>query len=99
MPLNTSKIYKSQDRGKYLTEQLTRAGAELEYLESVLQELAQAESEQDFNDIRAELTDGGYLRAKGGKSSPSSAPASPGSSVPPPDCRFLWAAATGRTTA
>ena len=27
-----------------------------------MQELAQAESEQDFNDIRAELTEGGYIR-------------------------------------
>ena len=36
-------------------------------MESVLQELAQAESEQDFNDIRTELTDGGYLRGRGKK--------------------------------
>ena len=78
MPLNTSKnIQKPRPRKKYLTEQLTRAGAELEYLESVLQELAQAESEQDFNDIRAELTDGGYLRAKGGKKQPFQRPSKP----------------------
>ena len=36
-------------------------------MESVLQQLQQAESEQDFNDIRAELTDGGYLRSRGKK--------------------------------
>ena len=43
--------------------------AELQYLESVLQELTLAESEQDFNDIRSELIDGGYLRSKGKKQS------------------------------
>lgn len=32
---------------------------ELTYLESVVQELSQAEAEQDFNDIRAELESGG----------------------------------------
>ena len=71
------KYTKAKTAEKYLTEQLTRAGAELEYLESVLQELAQAESEQDFNDIRAELTDGGYLRAKGGKKQPFQRPSKP----------------------
>ena len=50
-----------------LTAQLQKGGEELQYLESVLQELAQAESEQDFNDIRTELTDGGYLRGRGKK--------------------------------
>lgn len=71
------KYTKAKTAEKYLMEQLTRAGAELEYLESVLQELAQAESEQDFNDIRAELTDGGYLRAKGGKKQPFQRPSKP----------------------
>ena len=32
-----------------------------------MQELQQAESEQDFNDIRTELTDGGYIRQRGKK--------------------------------
>ena len=54
---------KAKTAEKYLTAQLQRGREELQYLESVLQELAQAESEQDFNDIRTELTDGGYLRA------------------------------------
>ena len=40
---------------------------ELTYLESVVQELSQAESEQDFNDIRAELESGGYLKNRGKK--------------------------------
>ena len=45
-----------------LTEQLEKGREELTYLESVVQELSQAESEQDFNDIRAELESGGYLK-------------------------------------
>ena len=61
------KYTKAKTAEKYITEQLEKARVELTYLESVLQELTLAESEQDFNDIRAELTDGGYLRAKGRK--------------------------------
>jgi len=58
---------KAKTAEKYLTAQLQKGGEELQYLESVLQELVQAESEQDFNDIRTELTDGGYLRGRGKK--------------------------------
>ena len=58
---------KAKTAEKYLTAQLQKGGEELQYLESVLQELAQAESEQDFNDIRTELTDGGYLRGRSKK--------------------------------
>ena len=58
---------KAKTAEKYLNAQLQRGREELQYLESVLQELAQAESEQDFNDIRTELTDGGYLRGRGKK--------------------------------
>ena len=61
------KYTKAKTAEKYITAQLEKARVELTYLESVLQELTLAESEQDFNDIRAELTDGGYLRTKGRK--------------------------------
>ena len=61
------KYTKAKTAEKYIAAQLEKARVELTYLESVLQELTLAESEQDFNDIRAELTDGGYLRAKGRK--------------------------------
>lgn len=61
------KYTKAKTAEKYITAQLEKARVELTYLESVFQELTLAESEQDFNDIRAELTDGGYLRAKGRK--------------------------------
>lgn len=57
---------KAKTAEKILAEQMEKGRAELTYLESVMQEIAQAESEQDFNDIRAELTEGGYLR-RGGK--------------------------------
>ena len=59
------KYTKAKTAEKYITAQLEKARVELTYLESVLQELTLAESEQDFNDIRAELTDGGYQQAQG----------------------------------
>lgn len=68
---NSAKYFKQYSKAKtaekILAEQLQKGRAELTYLESVLQELQQAESEQDFNDIRAELTEGGYLRDHGKK--------------------------------
>ncbi len=63
---NAAKYYKLYNKAKtaeiYLGDLIEKGEEELVYLESVLQELAQAESEQDFNEIRAELTQGGYLR-------------------------------------
>lgn len=68
---NAAKYFKKYSKAKtaekYLTEQLDKGRQELRYLESVLQEIALAESEQDFNDIRTELTEGGYLRRTGKK--------------------------------
>ena len=58
---------KAKTAEKILTEQLEKGREELTYLESVVQELSQAEAEQDFNDIRAELTEGGYIRSHGRK--------------------------------
>ena len=60
------KYTKAKTAERYLTDQMEKGRAELVYLESVQQELALAESEQDFNDIRSELADGGYLRRGGG---------------------------------
>ncbi len=68
---NAARYFKQYSKAKtaekYLTAQLQKGREELQYLESVLQELSQAESEQDFNDIRTELTDGGYIRQRGKK--------------------------------
>jgi predicted ribosome quality control (RQC) complex YloA/Tae2 family protein len=58
---------KARTAERVLTEQLEKGRGELTYLESVLQELSQAESEQDFADVRAELEGGGYLRTRGKK--------------------------------
>ena len=63
---NAAKYYKRYHKAKtaqhYLTEQLAKARSERTYLESVLEELRQAETEQDFIDIRNELREAGYLR-------------------------------------
>ena len=41
------------------------ARRDLAYLESVLQEIQQAETEQDFLDIRGEMSDAGFIRKQG----------------------------------
>ena len=57
------KLYnKAKTAEKYLTEQMALARKERDWLESVLDELSRAETEQDFNDIRRELRDAGYLK-------------------------------------
>ena len=67
---NAARYFKQYAKAKtaerVLTEQLEKGREELTYLESVVQELSQAESEQDFNDIRAELESGGYLKKQPG---------------------------------
>lgn len=68
---NAAKYFKQYTKAKtaqeMLTRQLEKNRAELTYLESVVQELALCESEQDFNDVRAELTEAGILRGRGKK--------------------------------
>ncbi|MEG1657700.1 MAG: NFACT RNA binding domain-containing protein [Oscillibacter sp.] len=63
---NAAKYYKRYNKAKtaerVLGEQMALARQELEYLESVLGEIQQAESEQDFIEIRNELKDAGYIR-------------------------------------
>lgn len=66
---NAAKYYKRYTKAKtaerYLREQMEIAHRDIAYLESVLEEIAEAESEQDFLDIRNELKDAGYLRGRG----------------------------------
>ena len=66
---NAAKYFKRYNKAKtaekMLAQLMAQGREELAYLESVLQEIQQAESEQDFNDIRAELTEGGYIRSHG----------------------------------
>lgn len=63
---NAAKYYKDYNRAKtaekMLTVQIEKGSGELRYLESVLENLSLAEGERDLQEIRQELTDGGYLR-------------------------------------
>lgn len=68
---NAAKLYKDYARmktaEKELTHQMALARQELHYLQSVLEELSRAETEQELEEIRQELQDGGYLRPETGK--------------------------------
>ncbi len=63
---NAAKYYKRYNKAKsaerHLREQIARAESERAYLDSVLQEIAQSETEQEFAEIRHELQETGYLR-------------------------------------
>ena len=63
---NAAKYYKRYNKAKsaeiHLREQIARAESERTYLESVLQEIALSETEQEFQEIRRELQETGYLR-------------------------------------
>ena len=68
---NAAKFYKDYNRmknaQKELTHQLELGNQELEYLQSVLEELDRAQTEQELEEIRQELQTGGYLRRDTGK--------------------------------
>lgn len=68
---NAARYFKLYTKAKtaevILAQQLSSGREELRYLESVLQELELAESEQDFLEIRSELESAGYLRVRGKK--------------------------------
>ncbi|MCI8878607.1 MAG: fibronectin-binding domain-containing protein, partial [Oscillospiraceae bacterium] len=79
---NAAKYFKRYSKAKtaekYLTEQMASARRERDWLESVLDELSRAETEQDFLDIRRELREAGYLRGQsGGKKEPKRPPSRP----------------------
>ena len=68
---NAAKYFRQYAKAKTaevrLSEQMEIARRERDWLESVLDELSRAETEQDFNDIRRELQEAGYgKRAPGG---------------------------------
>ncbi len=64
---NAARYFKDYNKAKhaeqFLTEQIAKGQVELEYLDSILDELSRAETERDLNEIRQELTAGGYLKA------------------------------------
>ena len=68
---NAAKFYKDYTRmknaEKELTRQLELGEIELTYLLSVLDELNRAASEQELEEIRQELQQGGYVKADAGK--------------------------------
>ena len=68
---NAAKFYKDYTRmknaEKELTRQLTIGREELSYLQSVLEELNRAQSEQELEEIRQELHAGGYVKQDSGK--------------------------------
>ena len=78
---NAAKYYKRYAKAKtaekYLREQMDLARRDLEYLESVLAELAQAETEADYLDVRAELREAGFLKKQGRGKKEKSRPAAP----------------------
>jgi len=65
---NAERYFRQYNKAKaaeiHLTEQMEIAVRERDWLESVLDELSRAETEQDFNDIRRELRDAGYLKGQ-----------------------------------
>ena len=65
---NAAAAYKEYKKAaaaeKHLTELISSGEKQLEYLESVLDELSRAESEKDVADIRRELEHSGVLRVK-----------------------------------
>ena len=78
---NAAKYYnryaKAKTAEKYLREQMDLARRDLEYLESVLAEIAQAETEADYLDIRTELREAGFLKKQGRVKKEKSRPAAP----------------------
>lgn len=63
---NAAALYKEYNKLKAAREHLTvlieQGERQLDYLNSVLDQLSRAESEKDVSDIRRELTETGYLR-------------------------------------
>lgn len=68
---NAAKYYKNYNKAKtaekMLSGQMEKGRAELDYLESILAELQQAELEQDLREIRAELKESGYIKQSAGE--------------------------------
>ena len=68
---NAAKFYKDYTRMKNAEKELTRqielGEGELSYLQSVLEELRRAETENELEEIRQELQGGGYIKADHGK--------------------------------
>ena len=68
---NAAKFYKDYAKlktaEKELTRQISLGEQELDYLKSVLDELNRAQTDNELEEIKQELQQGGYLRFDGGK--------------------------------
>ena len=68
---NAQKYYKEYQKEKnaerFLAEQIQKGETELEYLESVIDEVGRAQTERELSQIREELEQQGYLRKQNGK--------------------------------
>ena len=78
---NAAKFYKDYSRMKNAEKELTRqidlGEKELDYLQSVLEELNRAQTEAELEEIKRELQDGGYLRPEAGRKKVKQAKLSP----------------------
>ena len=78
---NAAALYKQYRKAKTAEQHLNVLIAEnekqLEYLNSVLDEIARAETERDLNEIRQELRETGYLRAEKSRKKQRTAPSEP----------------------
>ena len=68
---------KAKNAEKELTRQLELGRTELEYLNSVLDELDRAETDGELEEIKQELAAGGYLRPEAGRRRMKQAPSRP----------------------
>jgi predicted ribosome quality control (RQC) complex YloA/Tae2 family protein len=63
---NAAKYYKAYTKAKnarsYLSEQIQNGERELDYIESVIEQLKRVENEQEINEIRNELSQTGYIK-------------------------------------
>ncbi len=65
---NSQKYYKEYRKAKnavgHLTQLIEQNEAELQYIETVADALSRAQTSAEFGEIRAELSDGGYIRLR-----------------------------------
>lgn len=90
---NAQRYYKeyrkAQTAKKVLAQQIEAASADLEYLETVRDELSRAETERELNEIRTELSGAGFLKSKTGTKNKKNAPMKPLEFISPNGSRVL----------
>ncbi len=78
---NAAALFKDYNKRKaaneHLTTLITEGEAQLDYLNSVLELIGEAESEKDLTDLRRELVDTGYIKETRGKKREKTKPQAP----------------------